>query len=495
MRHRILIVALAALVGFGRPRAARSSSPSTSRPPASTRTSSPPSRASHHRGRSTTASRGQRRPAARAGARHRLHRLADGLTYTFTLREGWCSTTAGRSPPTTSCTPTSGIIDVDTGSPVASRFAQVASVDRRRRPDRRVQPVRPLRPVPPEHGVPHDRAARGRRGARQPAAGRGRHRPVHAERGRARHLHAARGQPGLLPPGEPGVAALRYNVVPEASTRAAGLRTGAYHLIPDVDPATAQTLGNVAGVTLLGVQELSYTLIGMNTTRPPFDDPRVRRALNLALDREEIVEAVYFGNAVPGGPLSPALTDWALPVSEYACYAPDAATARELLAEAGYPDGVDFEIVTLGTLRVVVDVRPGGAGAVGRGRLPRDRDRRGGRQLRAALAQRRLRHLRQPQRRQPRPRRLPRPHLPHRRIDERLPVQQPRRRHAADRRAAGHRRSRPARASTPSCSGRSRATVRSPTSPTPRSSRPTATRSTGFVQMPTAACATCATSR
>jgi peptide/nickel transport system substrate-binding protein len=161
--------------------------------------------------------------------------------------------------------------------------------------------------------------------------------------------------PDYYRPGEPGVAAVRYNIVPEASTRAAGLRTGAYHLIPDVDPATAQTLGNVAGVTLLGIQELSYSLIGMNTTRPPFDDPRVRRALNLALDREEIVEAVYFGNAVPGGPLSPALTDWALPTSEYACYAPDAATARELLAEAGYPDGVDFEIVTLGSLRVVVD--------------------------------------------------------------------------------------------------------------------------------------------
>jgi peptide/nickel transport system substrate-binding protein len=81
----------------------------------------------------------------------------------------------------------------------------------------------------------------------------------------------------------------------------------------------------------------------------------VRRALNLAIDRDEIVEAVYYGDAVPGGPLSPGLTDWALPVTEYSCYASDPATARRLLADAGYADGVDFEIVTLGTLRVVVD--------------------------------------------------------------------------------------------------------------------------------------------
>ena len=155
--------------------------------------------------------------------------------------------------------------------------------------------------------------------------------------------------------GEPGVAAIRYNVVPEASTRAAGLRTGAYHLLPDVDPATAQTLRNAPNVTLLGTQDLAYTLLGINTGREPFNDVRVRAAINHAIDREEIVEAVYFGNAVPGGPLSPALTDWALPTDEFYCYDHSAERARELLAEAGYPDGVELEILTFGTIAVVAD--------------------------------------------------------------------------------------------------------------------------------------------
>lgn len=155
--------------------------------------------------------------------------------------------------------------------------------------------------------------------------------------------------------GQPSLAELRYNVVPEASTRAAGLRTGSYHLLPDVAPATAQILQNTSGVELLGVQDLAYTLLGMNVEREPFDDPRVRRAINLAIDREEIVTAVYFDDAVPGGPLSPGLEAWALPTDEFACYAHDENAARALLAEAGLEDGFELEILTFGTIQVVSD--------------------------------------------------------------------------------------------------------------------------------------------
>src|SRR5690554_3663909 len=140
--------------------------------------------------------------------------------------------------------------------------------------------------------------------------------------------------------GEPAVASMRYNIVPEGSTRAAGLRTGTYHLLPTVDPANAEILAVTPGVTLLGTQDLSYTLLGLNVEREPFNDPRVIQAINYAIDRDEIVEAVHFGNGVPGGPLSPALTDWAVPTSEFACYAHSPETARQLLSDAGYANGI-----------------------------------------------------------------------------------------------------------------------------------------------------------
>ena len=280
----------------------------------------------------------------------------DGLTYTFALREGVVFHNGRPMTAADVVYSYDRIVAVETGSPVASRFAQVASVTALDDLTVEIVLTAPFAPFLQNTVfltvVPREVVEANDGSLQQVAVGTG---PFMLTEIVPDTYTLLTANPNYYRPGEPGVAAVRYNIVPEASTRAAGLRTGAYHLIPDVDPATAQTLGNVPGVTLLGIQELSYSLLGMNVTRPPFDDPRVRRAFNLALDREEIVEAVYFGNAVPGGPLSPALTDWALPTSAYSCYAPDATAARELLALAGYPDGVDFEIVTLGSLRVVVD--------------------------------------------------------------------------------------------------------------------------------------------
>ena len=51
------------------------------------------------------------------------------------------------------------------------------------------------------------------------------------------------------------------------------------------------------GVRVLQTQDLAYSLIGMNVTKPPFDKPAVREALNYALNRAQIVQAAYFGQA------------------------------------------------------------------------------------------------------------------------------------------------------------------------------------------------------
>jgi peptide/nickel transport system substrate-binding protein len=156
--------------------------------------------------------------------------------------------------------------------------------------------------------------------------------------------------------GEPGVKALMYHIVPEATARAAGLRSGTYDLLPDVDAITAQTLRRARNVEMLATDDLAYALLGLNVERAPFGDPRVRRAINMAVDRDEIVEAVYFGDAVPAGPLSPALKDWALPVSEFDCYGADADDARRLLAEAGHEGSLEMEILTFSRIKAVTDM-------------------------------------------------------------------------------------------------------------------------------------------
>src|SRR5262249_50577395 len=81
----------------------------------------------------------------------------------------------------------------------------------------------------------------------------------------------------------------------------------------------------------------------MRTDKPPFSDVRVRRAISLAIDRREIIDAVADGVGQVNGAVPVALREWALPVDQLGdgarYYRHDPAEARRLLAEAGHPRG------------------------------------------------------------------------------------------------------------------------------------------------------------
>ena len=162
--------------------------------------------------------------------------------------------------------------------------------------------------------------------------------------------------PAYWDKGLPYIPGLKFNIVPESATREAGIGAGTYRLLPVVDAASAGVLTGKPGVTLLQTQDLAYSLVGLNTSRPPFDKPEVREAVDMAIDRAQLVQAVYFGRGVPGGPLSPALTEFALPVSDFPCYRPDPAGAQKKLAAAGITGKLKVTLNVLGSLQQVVDV-------------------------------------------------------------------------------------------------------------------------------------------
>ncbi len=156
--------------------------------------------------------------------------------------------------------------------------------------------------------------------------------------------------------GLPHLVGVTFDIVPDAATRQLGLASGTYQMLPNIDAATATALAGKPHVALLKTQDLAYSLVGMNVSQPPFNDPKVREALNMGLDRTQIVQAAYFGRGEPGGPLSPALTTWALPTSSFACYRPDSAGAKKLLAEAGVKGRLPVTLKVLGSVQQVVDV-------------------------------------------------------------------------------------------------------------------------------------------
>ena len=83
--------------------------------------------------------------------------------------------------------------------------------------------------------------------------------------------------------------------------------------------------------------------MGFDVNRPPFDDPRVRRAFVLATDREMLADVALRGYVFPatGGFVPPGIPGHSPGIGSP--YDPEG--ARQLLAEAGYPDGRGFPVV------------------------------------------------------------------------------------------------------------------------------------------------------
>jgi peptide/nickel transport system substrate-binding protein len=134
--------------------------------------------------------------------------------------------------------------------------------------------------------------------------------------------------------GQPYLDGIRINVVPDETSITAALRTKAADMGIIFDAKVARTLRTEAGVVLSAKPSLSYNLLFVNTKRKPFDNLKVRQAIAYAIDRRAIIDAVAFGEGEVTGPIAPALTNYALPTSQYPLYTRDVAKAKQLLTEA-----------------------------------------------------------------------------------------------------------------------------------------------------------------
>jgi peptide/nickel transport system substrate-binding protein len=136
--------------------------------------------------------------------------------------------------------------------------------------------------------------------------------------------------------GTPALGGIEYRVVPEAATRVALLETGEADVILRISPDEAERLEGTAGIGLIKTPTARTIFMAINTTRPPFDDVRVRQALNYAVDVQAIVGAI-FGEGVPlsDSPLAPQVFGH---VPTFG-YGHDPERALALLAAAGLEPG------------------------------------------------------------------------------------------------------------------------------------------------------------
>lgn len=142
--------------------------------------------------------------------------------------------------------------------------------------------------------------------------------------------------------GAPKLKKIIFKEMPTAANRVAALQGGAIDVAEYLSPRELSQVEKIPGVAVKKVFGNYIHRVEMQNQMKPFDDPRVRQALNYLVPREEISKAVYFGTARPTkSPISeiyPASTD------EYFKYTTDVDKAKALLAEAGLKDGFETEI-------------------------------------------------------------------------------------------------------------------------------------------------------
>jgi peptide/nickel transport system substrate-binding protein len=142
--------------------------------------------------------------------------------------------------------------------------------------------------------------------------------------------------------GEKGKAqTLVYRGIPEANARVTELLTGGVDIILPIPPDFVARLEKSPGVAVHKKTGLTVWYAGFNVEKKPFTDRRVRQAFNHAVNKEAIVRDILKGTGIPAvGPLLPGTWAFEPNVRKYP-YDPGA--ARKLLAEAGYPGGLEVD--------------------------------------------------------------------------------------------------------------------------------------------------------
>jgi dipeptide transport system substrate-binding protein len=129
---------------------------------------------------------------------------------------------------------------------------------------------------------------------------------------------------------------LVFAITPDASVRLQKLQAGECHVMPYPNPPDLEAIRSNPDLQLLEQEGLNVGYLAFNTEKEPYTDKRVRQALNLAINKEAIIDAVFQGaGTIAKNPLPPTLWSYNDAVQDYP-YDPE--QAKKLLEEAGVTD-------------------------------------------------------------------------------------------------------------------------------------------------------------
>jgi dipeptide transport system substrate-binding protein len=126
---------------------------------------------------------------------------------------------------------------------------------------------------------------------------------------------------------------LIFAITPDASVRWQKLQAGECHVMPYPNPADLEAMRQNPDVEVLEQEGLNVGYLAFNTEKPPFDNAKVRQALNMAVNKQAIIDAVFQGaGQIAKNPIPPTIWSYNEAVEDYP-YDPE--QAKTLLEEAG----------------------------------------------------------------------------------------------------------------------------------------------------------------
>ncbi len=142
--------------------------------------------------------------------------------------------------------------------------------------------------------------------------------------------------------GKPSIDRIIFRIIPEVTTRLVELETGGVHLVDGVPPEDVDRLDGDPEVDVTFTPGTGFNYFTYQQQEAPFNDVRVRQAVAYGIDMEALVEHIYHGfREVAYSPIIP--TSWAHNPDVHK-FGHEPEKAQELLAEAGYPDGLQFQL-------------------------------------------------------------------------------------------------------------------------------------------------------
>lgn len=134
-----------------------------------------------------------------------------------------------------------------------------------------------------------------------------------------------------------------FDIVPvtDPATVVAGVQTGQWDVA--IIPPSQVDASESAGLVVDKIRALTVRTLDVNNTVAPFDDPLVLQAISHATDRQALIDGAYFGQGTPNfQPFPEGYVAYDDSLDDL--YPHDVQTAKDLLAEAGHPDGIDIEL-------------------------------------------------------------------------------------------------------------------------------------------------------